>query len=122
MPAEVRPLNEYVFGPFLIADISTASQSQRLPCPAKGQVVAIKSAITTGKTGDAVLTVRKNGAAMTGLTQTVAGGAAAGAVTDTFVSPNDTDGYLEENDSVDIDTDGAGTGGGATSVFLVVRK
>ncbi len=118
---ETRPLNDYVLGPFLIANLSSASQSQKIPVPMKGQIVGISlvavSEITTA-VGD--LTVRKNGTAMTGVVL-VFPIASAGEVTNQEISPNLEAGYCEEGDELDIDTDGDSTGASIGTVMLRIR-
>lgn len=123
MTEQRRPLNEDIIGPFLIADIDTASQSQKLPAPFSGQVVGIKCCVadaTVGATANG-LTVRKDAVAMTGITLAVPA-SDAGAVITNYFSPNNVNGYFEEDDALDIATDGLGTSGGAANVYLIVRR
>jgi hypothetical protein len=122
MPAETRPLNEYVLGPFTIADISTGSSvSTKLPVPMKGQVVGIKAMVTTTVTGTAVLTVRKNGAAMTGVALSCAA-TTGGDVESVRISPNLLTGYLEEDDEVDVISDGGSTNVSVAQVLVIIQK
>jgi len=119
--ADTRPLQDYPLGPFLIANISAASQSQKIPVPMKGQVVGIcvvQVAQTTSAAG--VITARKNGVAMTSVAQ-AAPVAAAGTVTTSEISPNLATGAVDEGDEIDIDTDGGTTGAGVATVMLRIR-
>jgi hypothetical protein len=117
-----RPLNDYAMGPFRIANISTASQSEQLPAPYSGQVVGIKACVETTISGTkAVLTVRKGASDMSGITLDC-DDTAGGDVEEAEFSPNNLNGYIEEGDAIDIDTDGASTTTSVTNVYLIIRR
>jgi len=114
-------LQDYVLGPFLIADISSASQSQKVPVPMKGQIVGIYNVQAGTTTGTAELTVRKNGTDMTGCVLSCP--AATGAVIRTVeVSPNLITGDVDEGDELDIDTDGGSTNAVVGTVMVRIRR
>jgi hypothetical protein len=120
--AETRPVNDYVLGPFLIANLSSASQSQKIPVPMKGQVVGI-SLVAVSEISVAVgdLTVRKNGSDMTGVVL-VYPIAAAGTVTTKEIPATLPAGYVDEGDEIDIDTDGDSTGASIGTVMVRIRR
>ncbi len=120
--AQVHPTNDYLLGPFLIANVSSASQSQKLPVPMKGQIVQIhacQTAATTSAAGE--LTVRKEGTKLTGVVLAIPVGDA-GDVNKTEISPNLVLGAVDEGEELDIDTNGGTSTSGVVAVFLVIRQ
>jgi len=121
--ADVRPLNDYVLGPFLIADMSADADSQKIPIPMKGQIVGIYTIAVAAQTTLAnTLQLFKNGVAMTSVLQTFAPAGGAGDVQTTLINPNLVTGDVDEGDEIHVDNNGAATGGGVGTVMLRIRK
>jgi hypothetical protein len=119
---EVRPLQDYVLGPFLIADAEAAASSQKIPVPMKGQIVGIASVqVPAISVAAGLLTLKKNGVAMTGVTSPVTIGDA-GLVVNTEISPNLITGDVDESDELEVACDGVATGAGVVTVMVRIRR
>jgi hypothetical protein len=113
------PLRDY-FLTTTIVDISTADEAY-VAVPAPGKVVAIRSVINNAITvGDAALTAKINGTAITGgaITVTQSGSAAGDTDLATPSALND----VQAGDALEIETDGGSSTACRCTVTFQIRK
>jgi hypothetical protein len=116
-----RPHNDVEIGPFDIADIGAAASSNKHQCLWNGQIVALKCLITADTVTSAkTLTIKKNGTAITGISLSIPNATAPVAYS-ADVSPNLVAAHVEEDDYLEVASDGAGTGGAARCMIVVRR-
>lgn len=115
---ELRPLpDKYIT--VRMADISTAG-SVYVAVPAQAEVVKVYSVVDGATTtANAVVTVKKNGTAMTDGTITIAFGGAAGDIDTCEPSAGH---QVDAGDYIQLTTDGGSTGAVAAVFTIVLRE
>lgn len=115
---ELRPLPDKYLT-VRIADVSTA-ETVYVAVPAQAEVVKVYSALGAAiTTADAVLTVSKNGTAMTGGTITIAAASSAGAIDSCEPSAGH---QVDAGDYISVATDGGSTGAAPAIITIVLRE
>lgn len=115
----MRTLNDY-FIPFKIEDVSTAGQVY-VPVPDGGKIVKVITALNGALgTANAVLTLKIGGTAVTGGSITITqSGSAAGDV-DTCVPTAANE--VSEDDTIEIETNGASSNTISVDGVIVIRR
>lgn len=114
-----RPLNDVEIGPFDIADIGAAGSTNLCQVSRNGQIVELKCLITANTAAGAkTLTIKKNGTTISGPSLSIPDATAPVAYT-AAVSPNLVAAHVEEDDYLEVATDGAGTGGAARCIIII---
>lgn len=117
----MRTLNDY-FVSAEIADVSTADQAF-IPIPDGGRLVGLRAVITAAKSTDCTLTAKNAGTAVTNGTVTVvASGSGAGSIFTTDLTTGDGTADFADGGVLEVETDGAGTGGGKTIITAIIRR
>lgn len=116
---EFSPNRDYMLN-CQIADISAAGQAY-VAVPAKGKVVEIQTVIHNAITvGDATLTAKINGTAITGGVVTVTQAASAAGDVDSAVPSALND--VQAGDALELETDAGSTTACPCDVTFVIRK